>query len=334
MNLATIEKVIAIDPIEGADRIDVASVLGYKSVVKKGEFKVGDQCVFIKPDTLVPRKPWNQFLWKDENPAGPPIRLRCAKFRRQVSEGLTLPLIHGLTSENIKEGDDVTGLLEIVRYEKPVPAQLRGKILGNFPFFIPKTDSERLQSNPKLLEEIRDLKLVTSLKVNGTSATFFIKGGEFGVCSRNLQLKEEEGNAYWDAAKKYNIEQCLRDTNRDLAIQGEVYGPGINGNDSGAPTISLQVFDIWDIEKRAYLDMEEAFLLCTTWAIPTVKYVTFVHHNTIANFVGFTNTLTYDNGFPVEGIVCKPQKERFSEALRGRLQFKVISETHMLKKGE
>ena len=37
--LAHIEKIASLSPIEGADRIEVAQVLGWKVVVKKGEFQ-------------------------------------------------------------------------------------------------------------------------------------------------------------------------------------------------------------------------------------------------------------------------------------------------------
>ncbi|WP_337564108.1 hypothetical protein [Megasphaera sp.] len=52
--LASIQKIISLTPIPNADRIELARVLGWKCVVKKGEFKVGDKCVYIEIDSIPP----------------------------------------------------------------------------------------------------------------------------------------------------------------------------------------------------------------------------------------------------------------------------------------
>ena len=94
MKLATLEKITEIHPIDGADFIQMARVLGYMTVIKKGEFKVGDLCCWINPDTTVARAPWNQFLWPkdDKDPVGKRIRIKACKFRGQISQGLAVPL--------------------------------------------------------------------------------------------------------------------------------------------------------------------------------------------------------------------------------------------------
>jgi RNA ligase (TIGR02306 family) len=61
-NLATVQEVTEIQPIVGADQIEVASVLGWKCVVKKGDFKVGDKGIYICIDTIVPEVPQFEFL--------------------------------------------------------------------------------------------------------------------------------------------------------------------------------------------------------------------------------------------------------------------------------
>ena len=93
-NLATIEVIKDIQPIEGADRIDVATVLGFKSVVKKGEYQIGDKIIFVRPDALLKRAEWNKFVWPkdDNNPDGAPIRIICRRFKKTISQGLILPI--------------------------------------------------------------------------------------------------------------------------------------------------------------------------------------------------------------------------------------------------
>ena len=55
--LASIQRITDLQPIEGADLIEVASVLGWKVVVKKGEFQVGDLAVYMEIDSVPPDLP-------------------------------------------------------------------------------------------------------------------------------------------------------------------------------------------------------------------------------------------------------------------------------------
>ena len=109
MNLASIQKITKLSPIEGADLIEKASVLGWEVVVKKDEFKEGSLCVYIQIDTVVPELPEYEFLRERK------FRVRTIKLRKQISQGLIIPLPVG----SWKEGDDVTELLGIKKYEKP-----------------------------------------------------------------------------------------------------------------------------------------------------------------------------------------------------------------------
>ena len=112
--LASIQVIKALSPIPDADAIEVAEVLGYKVVVKKGEFIVGDKCVFFEVDSILPVQPWSDFL-KDKHDPTKPIRLKTIKLRKQVSQGLALPLsileYYGTTFEN-KNGEQILILKE------------------------------------------------------------------------------------------------------------------------------------------------------------------------------------------------------------------------------
>ena len=136
-------------------------------------------------------------------------------------------------------------LLGILKYEKPLSAQLAGQARGNFPSFIPKTDEERIQNLSKQLAKWQEqnLEFEVTEKLDGSSMTVYItteqdeQGQEvprFGVCSRNLDLKDTEGNSFWEAAKKYDLERKLIEFNAEcsmnIAIQGELVGEGIQGN--------------------------------------------------------------------------------------------------------
>ena len=89
--LVTVQKILDLQPIPGADAIEVAQVLGWKCVVKKGEFKVGDICAYFEIDSLLPVEPWTDFLRKGDHR---PFRLRTIKLRGVQSQGLALPMSH------------------------------------------------------------------------------------------------------------------------------------------------------------------------------------------------------------------------------------------------
>jgi RNA ligase (TIGR02306 family) len=89
--LASIQKILAVDPIEGADAIVRVKVLGWECVALKDEFSVGDNCVYFEIDSLLPVAPWTDFLRKgDERP----FRLKTVKLRGVTSQGLALPFSH------------------------------------------------------------------------------------------------------------------------------------------------------------------------------------------------------------------------------------------------
>lgn len=283
--LASIRRIADIQPIEGADAIVVATIDGWKVVVKKDEFKVGDLAVYIEIDSWVPHE-LAPFLSKGQEPREyngvKGERLRTIKLRGQVSQGLLLPLtcIQIDTTWDATEGWDVTKILGIQKWEAALPAQLQGQAKGTFPTnLIPKTDQERIQNcfgeiqkrakrfatqkvwnaETQTLEEHRvevpaDFKEPTyevTMKLDGSSCTIFRWEGELRVCSRNLELKindENRDNTFVAMAVK--IGDRIPD---GFAFQGELMGPGIQGNREGFTEHRFFVFDIFNIQEHAYL---------------------------------------------------------------------------------
>lgn len=87
MKLASFETITEILPIEGADKIEIARVQGWQSVIRKGEYKVGDQVIFVPIDTVLTPRPWNEFLWDKKDPSKP-IRVKTVKLKGVISSGL------------------------------------------------------------------------------------------------------------------------------------------------------------------------------------------------------------------------------------------------------
>ena len=260
--LATIRTIDALNPIEGADAIEAAVVGGWTCVVKKGEYKVGDRAVYCEIDSWIPTE-IAPFLSKGKEPREfegiKGERLRTIKLRGQLSQGLLLNLDSAIPQTNsFAEGDDVSELLGIIKWEKPMNAQLAGMARGNFPSLIPKTDQERAQNLKKEIASTAaaGLHFEITEKLEGSSMTVYQIKGEFGVCSRNLDLKETEGNAFWAAARRDDIEAKMKavDEYWDFAIQGELIGPGIQGNIYKLTETMFCVFDVYNIQEGGYLD--------------------------------------------------------------------------------
>lgn len=260
--MATIRKIDEINPIDGADAIEVATVGGWKVVVKKGEFTAGDLAVYCEIDSWIPStiapfltKP-GHFPKVYEGVEGE--RLKTVKLRGQLSQGLLLNLDNVIPETNsFAEGDDVSEHLNIQKWEMTVPAQLAGQVKGNFPSQIPKTDQERVQNLKKELEGIGDMEFEVTEKLEGSSMTCYLIDGEFGVCSRNMDLKRDENNSFWAVAIAEDIEERMRLVGDNFAIQGELIGPGIQGNIYKLNKPEFYVFDMYDIHAGMYLKPQD-----------------------------------------------------------------------------
>jgi RNA ligase (TIGR02306 family) len=252
--LARLETIIELNPIEGADLIEVATVQGWQVVVKKGEFSVGDSAVYFEIDSWVPHS-LAPFLTKGDQPKSfndiPGNRLRTVKLRGQVSQGLLLPIAaveeKGFNLSTYAIGDDVSEYLNVTLYEPPVKPQLAGISKGNFPSFITKTDEERVQ-NLKY-QDYLEARYYTTEKLDGSSMTVFFNNGEFGVCSRNMNLVETETNTFWQVANKFKLREKLTAYGVNIAIQGELIGPGIQGNPYKLSTHTFRPFTVFNIDK-------------------------------------------------------------------------------------
>lgn len=266
--LATVRQIDQLIPIQGADFIELARIGGWDVVVKKGQFKAFELAIYIEIDSWVPIKLAPFLAQSKEREFNSVVgeRLRTKKLKGIISQGLLLDLITDDECGPLEEGTDLTEYLGIQLYEKPVAACLAGLAKGNFPTFIPKTDQERIQNlrnkYNKWTED--DVKWEVTEKLDGSSMTVYQRHGEFGVCSRNLDLKETEGNTFWQVARELYIANKMfnHDRDWDFAIQGELCGPGIQGNQYGLSKAQFFVYDIFDIQAQEYLLPETRRKLC------------------------------------------------------------------------
>lgn len=365
--MASIVRIDNIVPIAGADKIVVAEVAGWKCVVGKDEFKIGDLAVYYCEDSMPNLEDDNLQFLKTKGIK----RIKIMKIRGVVSQGLLGPLkwLEGKVSDlnSLKIGDDLTEILKVKKYVKTEEIEQYGgrkKTLNpfseNFPQEIPKTDADRLQNNLDYIKKIINREIVITRKEDGCSCTFMFKNGKFGICSRNFLLLEGNENSknYFHIENKYSIKEKMTNLNKNIAIQGEIIGPKINGNKMELKQIDFEVFNIFDIDKREYMNYEEVIEICKRMEL---KHVPLLYLGNISNlefnlenerfkfgelfenqensndfeknikkalngFIEMSNQLDYSKNLPAEGFVLKT-----NDLLQPKINFKVISNRFSLK---
>lgn len=325
-NLVSLRKVRKLDNIEGADNILLANIDGWQCVVKKDEFVEGDWGVYFEIDSIIPYAPWNDHLFKTDSDRNKgKLRIKTIRLRGQLSQGLLLPV-------SLLEGKNLTDVVEVEKWEPPVPSDIQFK--SNFPSFITKTDEERIQNLIHKLPTWLEKKVYVTEKLDGSSITVYVKRNDltgeidFGVCSRNLELKLDVINNYTETVKKLDIESKMRDwsekNNADLVIQGELIGEGVQGNKYGIKGSDIYFFTVQDGKnKRLSIDIIKQLGLKTVPVLETG--VTLVaDHNSILKYAEGKSVLNINT--EREGIVVRAMDESFS--------FKAISNKFLLKNNE
>lgn len=373
--LVTVREVSEVSPIPGADAIEVATVDGWKCVVKKGEFEVGDLGLYFEIDSFVPKADtrfafmeksftvWNGFEG---------ARIRTIRLRGQISQGLLLPLSSFPEIGVLPALDkDFSEVLKVIKWDpesilenSKVPAKgmrkvwnsiyyryLRDKHLwlqktlpwifsgsnGNggksFPSFIPKTDEDRVQNClHRLGTEDPETMYEVTVKLDGSSMTCYYNQRKFGVCSRNINLKKSNSDKFWRMAEEMGIEKALKKLGRNLAIQGELIGPGIQGNPEGSGGSRFYVFNVYDIDTKKYLGAADrgAVLSLLHDYDAWVPQVPGLGVKRVGDFKTIDDFLAFSEG---PSLFAKTREGVVFKKLDGSSSFKVISNSYLLKTG-
>jgi RNA ligase (TIGR02306 family) len=354
--LASIQRINQILPIERADMIELIIVNSWKVVAAKSvSHKVNDLVVYCEIDSFLPIEPEFEFLRKSSfkkmgDQEG--FRLKTIKLRGQISQGLIIPLedaIKVILRRNpssimiAAENSDVSEMLGIVKYDPPIPANLAGKVKGNFPSFIRKTDEERVQNLTAEYEEMKQHTYYTSEKLDGSSATFYVRDGVFGVCSRNLELAEPEPfvpgqmimcqdgierlvqeNSFWKVAREMDLKAKMLALEKNISIQGELIGEGIQGNPYKIKGQTVKFYNAFDIDAYEYFSYDEFVLLIYNMGLKTVPILddNFKLPDTIDELLLLAEGKSVFADTQREGIVIR--------SLDRKISFKAISNKFLL----
>lgn len=224
----------------------------------------------------------------------------------------------------------------------------RNQIKG-FPYWVNKTDEERIQNFPHVLEQFKNEEVYVTEKIDYQSVTFtgkmipneipvigkFLpKKFKFIVCSRNFTTNNKS-SLYWKIAKKYNIEQILRN-HPTLTIQGEQGDTKVQGNKYGIKEPTMWVFNIIDHEKNYHYDYSEMQQFCKKYNLQYMPLLMWQSHtttiplwkvgSTVQEIVELSKGKSVLADIPREGIVVRCIKNG-----QKLLSFKVINPEFLLK---
>lgn len=341
--LASIQTILSLTPITGADKIELAKILGWNLVVKKGEFNAGDKCVYVECDSILPEKPEFEFM----RPRG--FRVKTVRLRGQISQGICFPtsILPKDITDALGYGDwidmDISETLGIVKYEPPVPANLGGTVKGNFPLFLCKTDETRVQILQPVLDKYKGTICYEMEKADGSSTTYFIKENVFGVCSRNLEITETEGNSFWKVAREMDIENKLRSLGYNCALQGELIGEGVQHNKYKLKGQKVLFFSLFNIDKFEYAGFEKFKSTLLELDLPMVPIISndYVLENDIEALVKRSiGKSALNPDVWREGIVIRPLEETIDHEVsnehlhKDRVSFKTINPEFLIAYNE
>jgi RNA ligase (TIGR02306 family) len=339
--LATIQKIHSIQPHPNpeVERLETGLVKAWPVVIPKGQYHNEELVVFIAIDSIVPESnPYFEFMRKQH------FRVWNAKFKKCPSQGLVCPLslipvampaTPNMDMNNplgLKEGDDVTEILGVIKYEKPIDLSVCGDTKGSFPtHFISMTDEDNLLNYPACRDEFMNEQCYLTVKADGSSMTVIHFNGEIMVCSRKLEQKE--GTGFWTIANSYGLPDNLKKMGKNLAIQAEACGGKIQGNPLGLRRPSMFVFNVKDLDTGKWFGYQEIFDLCKQLDIPMV----YLAHDvfkfdttwTIEKLQGIANAVTYvteaGEVHKGEGVVLRPTYYKYSPVLGKPLSVKILN---------
>lgn len=309
MPLASIQRIVSVEKHPNADTLDIVGVLGYKAIVKRDQWKIGDLCVFVLPDSVLPDVSWAAFYRAKSS------RIRAIKLRNRWSEGVVESVVNIGYTGPIEEGLDISEVLQVTKYSPPEPQDLSAK--GLLPLGIPKTDEERVES----LEGIPYGEVVdVFLKVDGQSASYYWyvdsdKQVHEGVLGRTMEYKSDARNNYTQNAANLDILNklsyfCRSHALNGICVRGESHGHGIQKfvlNPHAKIPLNWAMFSVWLVEERRYARKGDPYYFLTIAdeiRLPTVPVIERDVVLTPELVVKYADGDTL-NGQPYEGVVIQ-----------------------------
>jgi len=341
--LASIQIIWKIDPIDGADRIELAHVLGWQCVVNKGQFANGDLAVYFEIDSFLPIRDVFEFLRKSSyantDIMGEGFRLKTQKFKGVISQGLLMPIsAFPELRTGVWLGADVTELLGVKKWEIEQRVTTGGTVKGELPSCVPHTDETRVQTMPELISEFGEMEYYISTKMDGSSHSIAWDDDGFHVTGHNFEYADDGKSDFYEFIKSRGYGQKLHELYveeglKTFVVQGEFCGPGIQKNRLRLVKPEWYVFTVMKNGRR--VGLKEMVKVCELLGCEHVP-IEEVGRCLSSLYPNVDSLLEradgdYPNGGKKEGIVIRPCFPIYSDRIGGNLSMKVVSNKYLVK---
>ena len=189
-----------------------------------------------------------------------------------------------------------------------------------------------------MIDEFKGLPYYISTKMDGTSVTMYLIDGEFGVCSRNYEIGDDETSPAWKFVHKHNVQEKIKKGAealglKNVVVQGEFCGEGIQKNPLKLVTAEWYVFTLRDMDQGKRLGLQKMQTFCEAAGlnmVPVEETGDQLPYKTVEEFIVRAKG-KYASGNHKEGIVIRPIEPVYSKILEGPLSMKVINNDYLLK---
>lgn len=335
-------KILEINPHPNADSLELATVKGWQTCIKKDTYKVGDLVVYFEPASCLPEAMAKKIgvvdYLRDRLTINGDRALVVGqiKLRGEASFGLVIP-----AEPQMQEGDDVAEYYGVTKYEPPVTNKINGGDMESDSILFPRYSSpENLRSNPRIFTDGEEI--VVTEKIHGTSCRVgyiwddetnapILKAGSKGFARRKPE--DLYSNTYWFPHTYEGIQNlltaCSNTGVNQVIIYGEVYGPKIQNYTYGEPCQKFRAFDI--LIDGNYLRADNFTAICDLYKIPTVPLMYRGEYSLqkIKELSDGDSLIGGTHGR--EGVVVKPIVERTDRKV-GRVCMKYIGDNYLLGK--
>ncbi len=336
---------LRIEPHPNADRLELAAIGGFRCVVGKDSYVDGDLAAYIPEGAICPDWLITELGLEGKLAGSRKNRVKAVQLRGALSQGLVFPVRDGMIrGRQVVEGDDVTELLELVKYEPPIPISMQGEVRAVHGAHL-KYDIEDFKKYP---DEFRDGEpVVITEKLHGTWCClgWHAEQGPIvtskGMSDKGLALllnDANKSNLYvrtWGAHQEAfeSARTRIAGDGRPFYVLGEVYGRGVQDLHYGQPNPAFAMFDAYVGEPGTgrYLNPDE-LVESLSDLFPLVP-VLYRGPFSLAKLQELTDgTTTLGGAHAREGVVLKPVAERVSNEF-GRVILKSVSGKYLTRKG-
>lgn len=342
--LATIQQVKTVSSIKDSDFLELLTFenIGWQCVTSKDKVKAGELGVFFEVDSFLPIED-ERFKFLEKTSARQMFtglkgyRLKSLTLRNQLSQGLFLSLSDFPELEGKVLLDDVTELLDVVKWEREPSISMEGDIVADYPGHTPRSHQDRIQNVPEYFEIYKDVLFERTKKLEGASQSYHFLNGEIDTSSHNTTFVKNIKFTPWKYALDIELDKALKEINKNVTIQGEFMGPKMQGNIEGFNEFKFFTYNIWDIDKGEWFSAKERYAFMDE--VNDILGGTFLHVPVLDKEIkifsvvsDLNELLAMADGKSINAKRREGDVYKSLEKIDGRyVQFKVISNKYLLK---